>query len=66
METNTLPAVKVGAFSSEPRPIDPKVNLDAEIVSKVANVPMHKADLASSTKDLRDAAETAMNRKSVV
>ena len=60
METNTLPAVKVGAFSSEPRPIDPKVNLDAEIVSKVANVPMHKADLASSTKDLRDAAETAM------
>ena len=41
-------------------PVEATPKSDAEVVSKVASVPLPKADVKESSQELRDAAESAM------
>jgi flagellar protein FlaG len=53
-------AVKPGSFLQAVKTPESAPNKDAEAVAKVANVPLPRSDVKSSSQDLREAAETAM------
>jgi len=53
-------AVKLGSFVPNVKTSEPASNKDAEVVAKVASVPLPKSDVKASSQDLREASETAM------
>ena len=60
MDAISFNAVKPGLFVSETKAPDSNLNTGAAAVSKVASVPIPKSDVVESSKDLKDAAESAM------
>ena len=54
-------AVNLGSMLSKIKaPVNPAPVSDAEVVSKVASVPLPKTNVKESSQEVRDAAETAM------
>jgi len=54
-------AVNLGSMLSNVRPpVEAANSSDANVVSKVASVPLPKTNVKESSQELRDAAETAM------
>ena len=53
-------AVKLGSFVPNVKTSEPASNKDAEVVAKVASVPLPKSDVKASSQELREASETAM------
>ncbi len=60
MDAISFNAVKPGLFVAETKAPDASLNAGAAAVSKVASVPLPKSDVVESSKDLKDAAESAM------
>ena len=60
MDAISINAVKPGLFVAETKTPEAVVNPDAVAVSKVASVPLPKSNVVESSKDLKDAAESAM------
>ena len=53
-------AVKLGSFVPNVKTSEPASNKDAEVVAKVASVPLPKSDVKASSQELKEASETAM------
>ena len=53
-------AVKLGSFVPNVKTSEPESNKDAEVVAKVASVPLPKSDVKASSQELKEASETAM------
>jgi len=53
-------AVKPGSFVPNVKTSEPESNKDAEVVAKVASVPLPKSDVKATSQDLKEASETAM------
>ena len=53
-------AVKPGSFMPNVKTSEPASNKDAEVVAKVASVPLPKSDVKASSQELKEASETAM------
>ncbi len=53
-------AVKLGSFVPNVKTSESASNKDAEVVAKVASVPLPKSDVKASSQDLIEASETAM------
>ena len=53
-------AVKPGFFVPNVKTSEPASNKDAEVVAKVASVPLPKSDVKASSQELKEASETAM------
>ena len=60
MDAISFNAVKPGLFVAETKAPESNLNAGAVAVSKVASVPLPKSDVVESSKDLKDAAESAM------
>ena len=60
MDAISFNAVKPGLFVAEAKAPDTSLNSGAAAVSKVASVPLPRSDVVESSKDLKDAAESAM------
>jgi flagellar protein FlaG len=60
MDPISVNAVKPGSFVSNVKSPEPASNKDAEVVAKVASVPLPKSDVKASSQELKEAAETAM------
>ena len=61
MDAISKNAVNLGSLLSNVKaPIETVQTSDANVVSKVASVPLPKTNVKESSQDLRDAAETAM------
>ena len=60
MEPISSNAAKLGSILSNVKANETAPNKDAEAVAKVANVPLPKSDVNVSSRDLKEAAETAM------
>jgi len=60
MDAISFNSVKPGLFISEAKSTEKPENTDAQAVSKVASVPLPKSDVVESSKDLKDAADSAM------
>jgi flagellar protein FlaG len=60
MDAISFNVVKPGLFVAETKAPDTSLNTGAAAVSKVARVPLPKSDVNESSKDLKDAAESAM------
>ena len=61
MDAISKNAVNLGALLSNVKaPIETAQASDANVVSKVASVPLPKTNVQESSQELRDAAETAM------
>ena len=52
--------VKPGSFMSNVKTSESASNKDAEVVAKVASVPLPKSDVKASSQELKEASETAM------
>ena len=60
MEPISANAVKPGSFVPKVKTSEPASNKDAEVVAKVASIPLPKSDVKASSQELKEAAETAM------
>jgi len=60
MDAISFNTVKPGLFVAETKAPDTSLNSGAAAVSKVASVPLPRSDVVESSKDLKDAAESAM------
>ena len=61
MDAISKNAVNLGSMLSNVRPpVEAANSSDADVVSKVASVPLPKTNVKESSQELRDAAETAM------
>jgi len=61
MDAISKNAVNLGSLLSNVKaPIETAQTSDANVVSKVANVPLPKTNVRESSQEVRDAAETAM------
>ena len=60
MEQISINVVNPGAFLKPAASVQSTTNKDAEVVSKVASVPLPKSDVKANSQDLKDAAENAM------
>jgi flagellar protein FlaG len=61
MDAISKNAVNLGSMLSNVKaPIETAQTSDANVVSKVANVPLPKTNVRESSQEVRDAAETAM------
>jgi len=60
MDPISANAVKLGSFVPNVKTSEPASNKDAEVVAKVASVPLPKSDVKASSQELKEAAETAM------
>ena len=60
MDSISINAVKPGLFAAETKAPEAVVNSDAVAISKVASVPLPKSNVVESSKELKDAAESAM------
>ena len=60
MDPISANAVKPGSFVPNVKTSEPASNKDAEVVAKVASVPLPKSDVKASSQELREATETAM------
>ena len=61
MDAISKNAVNLGSMLSNVRPpVEAANSSDANVVSKVASVPLPKTNVKESSQELRDAAETAM------
>ena len=61
MDAISKNAVNLGALLSNVKaPIEPAQTSDANVVSKVASVPLPKTNVRESSQEVRDAAESAM------
>ena len=60
MEQISLKSVNPGSLLKPVAPPESATNKDAEVVSKVASVPLPKSDVKASSQDLKEAAENAM------
>ena len=60
MDPISANAVKPGSFVPNVNTSEPASNKDAEVVAKVASVPLPKSDVKASSQELKEAAETAM------
>ena len=61
MDAISKNAVNLGSLLSNVKaPMATAQVIDANVVSKVANVPLPKTDVRESSQEVRDAAETAM------
>ena len=60
MDPISANAVKPGSFVQNVKTSEPASNKDAEVVAKVASVPLPKSDVKASSQELKEASETAM------
>ena len=60
MDPISAKAVKPGSFVPNVKTPEPASNKDAEVVAKVASVPLPKSDVKASSQELKEAAEIAM------
>jgi len=60
MDPISANAVKPGSFVPNLKTSEPASNKDAEVVAKVASVPLPKSDVKAASQDLKEASETAM------
>ena len=60
MDPISANAVKPGSFVPNIKTSEPASNKAAEVVAKVASVPLPKSDVKASSQELREATETAM------
>jgi len=60
MDPISANAVKPESFVPNVKASEPASNKDAEVVAKVASVPLPKSDVKASSQELKEAAETAM------
>ena len=60
MDPISANAVKPGSFVPNVKTSEPASNKDAEVVAKVASVPLPKSEVKATSQDLKEASETAM------
>lgn len=60
MDPISANAVKPGSFVRNVKTSEPASNKDAEVVAKVASVPLPKSDVKATSQDLKEASEAAM------
>ncbi len=60
MDPISANAVKPGSFVPNVKTSESASNKDAEVVAKVASVPLPKSDVKATSQDLKEASETAM------
>jgi len=60
MDPISANAVKPESFVPNVKASEPASNKDAEVVAKVASVPLPKSDVKASSQELKEASETAM------
>jgi len=60
MDPISANAAKPGSFVPNVKTSEPASNKDAEVVAKVASVPLPKSDVKASSQELKEASETAM------
>ena len=60
MDPISANAVKPESFVPNVKASEPASNKDAEVVAKVASVPLPKSDVKASSQELKEAADTAM------
>jgi len=60
MDPVSLNSFKLGTVLQNTKPSGVEKNIDAEVVSKVASVPLAKTDVKAISQDLKEVAENAM------